>query len=344
MIDLRSDTVTLPTKEMKEFMFNASLGDDVFGEDPSINALQEKASILFGKENALFVPSGTMANLISVLSHCDRGEEILLGNQSHIFKYEAGGTSAFGGVHSYQLNNNDDGTINIEDILENIRDSSDDHYPKTKLLCLENTHNSCYGSAIPKQYFIDVKKSIQPYNVKLHIDGARIFNAAILLDCSVKDLAESADSITFCLSKGLACPSGSIILGSTNFIKKAKRLRKSLGGGMRQAGILASAGIFALDNMVSRLNEDHQNALMIANELKKINSLKIDTTKVSTNLIFFYLTKENLSDADFINQLLKNKIKIDAKGNRKFRIATHNGFNASMIDNVINTIQMVLNN
>jgi len=325
-------------------MFNASLGDDVFGEDPSINALQEKASILFGKENALFVPSGTMGNLISVLSHCDRGEEILLGNQSHIFKYEAGGTSAFGGVHSYQLNNNDDGTINIEDILGNIRDSSDDHYPKTKLLCLENTHNACYGSAIPKQYFIEVKKTIQPYNIKLHIDGARIFNAAILLDCSVKDLAESADSITFCLSKGLGCPSGSIILGSANFIKKAKRIRKSLGGGMRQAGILASAGIFALDNMVSRLNVDHQNALIIANELKKINSLEIDTNKVSTNLIFFYLKKEGLSDADFINQLLKNKIKIDAKGNRKFRIATHNGFNASMIDNVINTIQMVLNN
>ena len=344
MIDLRSDTVTLPTKEMKEFMFNAPLGDDVFGEDPSINTLQEKASILFGKDKALFVPSGTMANLISVLSHCDRGEEILLGNQSHIFKYEAGGTSTFGGVHSYQLHNNDDGTINIDDIIGSIRDDRDDHYPKTKLLCLENTHNSCYGSAIPKQYFNDVKKAIQPYNIKLHIDGARIFNAAIALNCTVKDLAQSADSITCCLSKGLACPSGSIILGSTNFIKKAKRIRKALGGGMRQAGILASAGIFALDNMVSRLKEDHQNAIIMANKLKQIKSMEIDTDKVSTNLIFFYLKKESLSDDDFINQLLKNKIKIDSKGNRKFRIAMHNGFNASMIDNVIHTIQMVLNN
>jgi len=344
MIDLRSDTVTLPTKEMKEFMFNAPLGDDVFGEDPSINTLQEKSSILFGKDKALFVPSGTMANFISVLSHCDRGEELLLGNQSHIFKYEAGGTSTFGGVHSYQLHNNDDGTINIDDIIGNIRDDRDDHYPKTKLLCLENTHNSCYGSAIPKQYFNDVKKAIQPYNIKLHIDGARIFNAAIALNCTVKDLAQSADSITFCLSKGLACPSGSIILGSTNFIKKAKRIRKALGGGMRQAGILASAGIFALDNMVSRLKEDHQNAIIMANKLKQIKNIELDTDKVSTNLIFFYLKKESLSDDDFINQLLKNKIKIDSKGNRKFRIAMHNGFNASMIDNVIHAIQMVLNN
>ena len=344
MIDLRSDTVTLPTKEMKEFMFHAPLGDDVFGEDPSINTLQEKASILFGKEAALFVPSGTMANLISVLSHCGRGEEILLGNKSHIFKYEAGGTSVFGGVHSCQLHNNDNGTINIEDVIKNIRDNRDDHFPKTKLLCLENTHNFCYGSAIPEKYFNDVKKAIQPYNLKLHIDGARIFNAATRLNCSVKSLAKAADSITFCLSKGLSCPSGSIILGNSNFINKARRIRKSLGGGMRQAGILASAGIFALDNMIQRLDQDHNNANIIANELVKIQGLDIDINKISTNLVFFHLQKEDLTDLDFLNQLLKNKIKIDSKGNRKFRIATHNGFNASMIDNVINTIQMVLNN
>ena len=344
MIDLRSDTVTLPTKEMKEFMFYAPLGDDVFGEDPSINALQEKASILFGKEAALFVPSGTMANLISVLSHCNRGEEILLGNKSHIFKYEAGGTSVFGGVHSCQLHNNDNGTINIEDIIKNIRDNRDDHFPKTKLLCLENTHNFCYGSAIPEKYFNDVKKAIQPYNLKLHIDGARIFNAAIYLNCSVKSLAKAADSITFCLSKGLSCPSGSIILGNSNFIKKAKRIRKSLGGGMRQAGILASAGIFALDNMIQRLEQDHNNAKIIANELAKIKGLDIDINKISTNLVFFHLQKEDLTDFDFLNQLLKNKIKIDSKGNRKFRIATHSGFTSDMIDKVVHTIQIVLNN
>jgi len=344
MIDLRSDTVTLPSKEMKNFMFDAPLGDDVFGEDPSINALQDKASNLFKKEKALFVPSGTMANLISVLTHCNRGDEILLGNKSHIFKYEAGGASVFGGIHSHQLNNNDDGTIDINNILENIRDTRDDHFPRTKLLCLENTHNFCYGSAIGEKYFSEVKSHIQKYNVKLHIDGARIFNAATALNCSVAELTKDANSISFCLSKGLSCPSGSLILGSSDFIKKAKRIRKGLGGGMRQAGILASAGIYALDNLINRLGEDHQNALLIAQELANIDNIDIDIDKVSTNLVFFYLKKNDLSDESFINKLLENKIKIDSKGNRKFRIATHYGFVSDDIHQVINSIKSIVNN
>ena len=344
MIDLRSDTVTLPSKEMKEFMFDAPLGDDVFGEDPSINALQDKASNLFQKEKALFVPSGTMANLISVLTHCNRGDEILLGNKSHIFKYEAGGASAFGGIHSHQLNNNDDGTIDINNILENIRDTRDDHFPKTKLLCLENTHNFCYGSAITQEYIAEVKSQISQFNIKLHIDGARIFNAATSLNCSVSTLAQDADSITFCLSKGLSCPSGSLILGTSDFIKKAKKIRKGLGGGMRQAGILASAGIYALDNLTNRLGEDHKNALLIAKGLEDVDNIDIDISKVSTNLIFFYLKKNDLSDESFINKLLENKIKIDSKGNRKFRIATHYGFASDNIERVINTIKSIVNN
>tara|TARA_Y100000814_G_C12335066_1_gene402620 strand:- start:295 stop:1329 length:1035 start_codon:yes stop_codon:yes gene_type:complete len=344
MIDLRSDTVTLPSKEMKEFMFDAPLGDDVFGEDPSINALQDKASNLFQKEKALFVPSGTMANLISVLTHCNRGDEILLGNKSHIFKYEAGGASAFGGIHSHQLNNNDDGTIDINNIIENIRDTRDDHFPKTKLLCLENTHNFCYGSAITQEYIAEVKSQISQFNIKLHIDGARIFNAATSLNCSVSTLAQDADSITFCLSKGLSCPSGSLILGTSDFIKKAKKIRKGLGGGMRQAGILASAGIYALDNLTNRLGEDHENALLIAKGLEDVDNIDIDISKVSTNLIFFYLKKNDLSDESFINKLLENKIKIDSKGNRKFRIATHYGFASDNIERVINTIKSIVNN
>jgi len=344
MIDLRSDTVTLPSKEMKEFMFDAPLGDDVFGEDPSINALQDKASNLFQKEKALFVPSGTMANLISLLTHCNRGDEILLGNKSHIFKYEAGGASAFGGIHSHQLNNNDDGTIDINNIIENIRDTRDDHFPKTKLLCLENTHNFCYGSAITQEYIAEVKSQISQFNIKLHIDGARIFNAATSLNCSVSTLAQDADSITFCLSKGLSCPSGSLILGTSDFIKKAKKIRKGLGGGMRQAGILASAGIYALDNLTNRLGEDHENALLIAKGLEDVDNIDIDISKVSTNLIFFYLKKNDLSDKSFINKLLENKIKIDSKGNRKFRIATHYGFASDNIERVINTIKSIVNN
>jgi len=342
MIDLRSDTVTLPSKEMKEYMFNAPLGDDVFGEDPSINALEKKASILFGKDSALFVPSGTMANLISVLSHCQRGEEILLGNQSHIFKYEAGGISAFGGVHSHQLPNNDDGTISMEDIINGINNSNDSHHAITKLLCLENTHNVCYGSPIDIDYFIKVKKTINPFKIKLHIDGARIFNASVALNKSLSELAQSSDSITCCLSKGLSCPSGSLIIGNQKFIAKARRLRKAAGGGMRQAGILAAAGIYALDNMMDRLDDDHKNAKLIGEELQNINYIKIDKEKISTNLIFFYLEKENMSDNQFISELLQHDIKIDTKGNRKFRIATHYGFTNNDIEKVIKTIKLIL--
>jgi len=342
MIDLRSDTVTLPSKGMKEYMFNAPLGDDVFGEDPSINALEKKASLLFDKERALFVPSGTMANLISVLSHCQRGEEILLGNQSHIFKYEAGGISAFGGIHSHQLHNNDDGTINIDSIISGINNSDDSHYAITKLLCLENTHNTCYGSPIDSNYFTKVRDAIEPFNIKLHIDGARIFNASIALNQSVSTLAKNGDSITCCLSKGLSCPSGSLIMGNKKFIAKARRLRKVAGGGMRQAGILAAAGIYALDNMIERLSEDHKNAKILGEELENINYLKLDKEKITTNLIFFYLEKETITDNQFISELLKHDVKIDTKGNRKFRIATHYGFTNNDIEKVIKTIKLIL--
>ena len=343
MIDLRSDTVTMPSKEMKEYMFSAPLGDDVFGEDPSINTLEDKASQLFGKESALFVPSGTMANLIAVLSHCNRGEEILVGDKSHIFKYEAGGTSVFGGLLSHQLPNNYDGTIDIEKIIAGINNTNDSHHATTRLLCLENTHNFCFGSAIDTSYFDQVKQAISPYKIKLHIDGARIFNAVVALKKPAKELAQTADSITCCLSKGLSCPSGSLIMGNKNFIIKARRLRKALGGGMRQAGILAAAGIYALDNMIDRLDEDHKNAKILGQELQNINNLKIDSDKIFTNLIFFHIEDTNLTDKQFINQLLEHNIKIDLKGNHKFRIATHYDFTNNDIEKVIKTIKFVLN-
>ena len=226
MIDLRSDTVTLPTNEMKQFIMDSPLGDDVYGEDPSVNLLQKKIAKIFNKESALFVPSGTMANLISVLTHCNRGDEVILGNKSHIFFYEAGGISAFGGVHSHQINNNDDGTININDIENAIRKKGDDHFPKTKLICLENTHNACYGSPINTDFFSEVKNIAKKHNIPIHLDGARIFNAAIALNKSVDELTKDCDSVSCCLSKGLSAPVGSVILGSKNFISKAKSLRR----------------------------------------------------------------------------------------------------------------------
>ena len=341
MIDLRSDTVTLPSKEMKQFLFDAPLGDDVYGEDPSVNLLEKKVSDLFGKEDALFVPSGTMANLISVLAHCNRGEEVILGDKSHIFLYEAGGISAFGGIHSYQLKNHDNGTINVTDIQNSIR-RDDPHYPISRLLCLENTHNGCYGSPVDTKYFTEVKNIINKHNIKLHIDGARIFNASIALNTPLDELTKEADSISCCLSKGLSCPVGSLIVGSKDFIHKAHRLRKSLGGGMRQAGLLAAAGIYAIDNIYPKLNIDHENAKIMAEGLSFIKELSMDASKVKTNLIFFYLENSNLSDEQFINKLLENNIKLDAKGNRKFRIATHTNFKKNDIDFVVETIQSMV--
>ena len=341
MIDLRSDTVTLPTNEMKQFIMDSPLGDDVYGEDPSVNLLQKKIAKIFNKESALFVPSGTMANLISVLTHCNRGDEVILGNKSHIFFYEAGGISAFGGVHSHQINNNDDGTININDIENAIRKKGDDHFPKTKLICLENTHNACYGSPINTDFFSEVKNIAKKHNIPIHLDGARIFNAAIALNKSVDELTKDCDSVSCCLSKGLSAPVGSVILGSKNFISKAKSLRKALGGGMRQAGLIASAGIFSLDHMINRIIDDHSNAKILASKLNLIKNLEINLNQVQTNIIFIYNRDKTLSNQDLLLSLEKNNIKIDYKGNSKFRLVTHSGFRKEDINAVIKVFRKI---
>ena len=342
MIDLRSDTVTLPTNEMKKFIINSPLGDDVYGEDPSVNLLQKKIAKIFNKEAALFVPSGTMANLISVLTHCNRGDEVILGDKSHIFYYEAGGISAFGGVHSHQLKNYDDGTIKINDIENSIRDIGNDHFPKTKLICLENTHNACYGSAIDTDYFKDVKEIANDNNLSIHLDGARIFNAAIKLNKSVDELTKDCDTISCCLSKGLSAPVGSVILGTKNFILKAKHMRKALGGGMRQAGLIASAGIFSLNNMINRIENDHENATILAKQLSDIKNIEINTNQVHTNIIFIYNRHQSISNTKLLSTLEKNNIKIDYKGNSKFRLVTHSGFKESDIVTVVNVFKEIL--
>jgi len=342
MIDLRSDTVTFPSPEMKQFIIDAPLGDDVYAEDPSINQLEKMISQLFDKEAALFVPSGTMANLVSVLSQCNRGDEILLGNKSHIFFYEAGGISSFGGMHSHQLANNSDGTINIHDIKNGIRKTNNVHFPITKLLCLENTHNLCGGHPIDEEYTSSVANIIKPFNIKLHIDGARIFNAAVALKTTVKNLVRDADSVSCCLSKGLSCPAGSLVIGSSKMIGKARRIRKALGGGMRQAGVLAAAGIYALNNMVDRLYKDHDNAFKLASALEQIDTIKINIKNIKTNIVYFDLKEDIISDQKFIDELIKNNIKIDSKGNQKFRAVTHCGFTENDIDKVITTIKSII--
>ena len=342
MIDLRSDTVTLPSKKMKQFIMESPLGDDVYGEDPSVNLLQNKIAKIFNKEAGLFVPSGTMANLIAVLTHCNRGDEVILGDKSHIFYYEAGGISAYGGIHSFQLHNNDDGTINLDDIKKSIRAIGNDHFPKTKLICLENTHNACYGAPIDTDYFNQVRKIANKHNLSIHLDGARIFNAAIALNKSVDILTRDCDTISCCLSKGLSAPVGSVLLGNKDFILKAKQIRKALGGGMRQAGLIASAGIFSLDNMVDRISNDHENAKILAYELDKLNNIEINLDYVYTNIIFIYNRHGKVSNKELLNKLEKNNIKIDYKGNSKFRLVTHSGFKKDDINSVVTVFKEIL--
>ena len=342
MIDLRSDTVTLPSNDMKRFIIDSPLGDDVYGEDPSVNLLQNKIAKIFNKEAALFVPSGTMANLIAVLTHCNRGDEVILGDKSHIFYYEAGGISAFGGIHSHQLKNNDDGTININDIKTSIRALGNDHFPKTKLICLENTHNACYGSPLNTEYFHDVKKVANKHDLSIHLDGARIFNAAIALNKSVDELTKDCDTISCCLSKGLSAPVGSVILGNKAFILKAKHMRKALGGGMRQAGLIAAGGIFSLENMIDRIADDHVNAKELAYELHKIKTISINPEQVYTNIVFIYNKNTKISNKQLLNELEKNNIKIDYKGNSKFRLVTHSGFKKRDINSVVKVFKEIL--
>jgi threonine aldolase len=323
MIDLRSDTVTKPTTAMREAMYRAEVGDDVYGEDPTVNRLQEMAAALLGKEAGLFVPSGTMGNLASILAHCQRGDEVILGNKAHTFLYEAGGISALGGVHSYQLPNLPDGSLDLDAIRLAIRED-DPHSPITRLVALENTHNRCGGVVLTAEYIQAVGELAHQENIKLHIDGARIFNAAVALGIPARALAAPADSLTFCLSKALSAPVGSVIVGDREFIHKALRIRKILGGGMRQAGVLAAAGIIALETMIERLVDDHARARRLAEGLSRIPGLVLDQGSPFTNMIFVNLTPEAGLEADKAAERLKeHDLLVGVVGARRFRLVTH---------------------
>tara|TARA_Y100001935_G_scaffold168886_2_gene139301 strand:- start:288 stop:1334 length:1047 start_codon:yes stop_codon:yes gene_type:complete len=342
IIDLRSDTVTLPTTDMLKAIKSVTLGDDVFSEDPTVNSLQEKAAIIMGKEDALLVPSGTMGNLVSILVHCNRGDEVILGDQAHTFLYEAGGISAFGGIHSRQLKNNDDGTIDLDQIEASIREENV-HFPPTTLISLENTHNRCFGAALKPDYMLKVQEIAKKNNCKVHLDGARIFNASVSLDLDVKDLTKNVDSLTFCLSKGLSSPVGSIICGSSEFIKKARHIRKALGGGMRQAGIIAKFGEFSLDHMISQIKKDHKNALMLGQGLFKIKGIDIDIEKIHSNIVYFKL---NENKSSYSRQMIKSMndkgiLFFEVSPNR-YRLVTHYGIEPSHIKIVLDTISEIL--
>ena len=341
MIDLRSDTFTFPTKPMREAMATAEVGDDVFQEDPTVKKLEALAAEKTGKEAALFVPSGTMGNLISVLSHCGRGDEILLGDKSHISLYEVGGVSALGGVHPRILPNNNDGTISIEILEKGIR-HLDIHSPPTRLICLENTHNLCQGSPIHPEYMMIVGDLAKKYGLKIHIDGARIFNAAVALKIPVSKLTEKADSVMFCLSKGLSAPVGSLVCGSAEFIDKARKARKMVGGGMRQAGHIAAAGIISLVNLVDRLQEDHENAKMLATQISDIKGIELDKSKIKTNIVFFKL--KGLDGKIFLQQLEKKQIKILMTDTDAciFRAVLHRDVSKIQVETVIKSFESIL--
>ena len=324
IIDLRSDTVTLPSSDMRQAIFEAQLGDDVFEEDTSVNLLEKKAAELSGKEAALLVPSGTMANLISFLVHCPRGTEALLGDKSHTFIYEAGGISAFGGIHSHQLKNNIDGSINLEDIKEAIREDNV-HFPKTSLISLENTHNKCFGAPISRGYIQDVIHIAHENNLKTHIDGARIFNATVALNTTLSDLVADVDSITFCLSKGLSCPVGSVICGSKDFIYHARRVRKALGGGMRQAGIIAAAGLTALKNAEDQIKKDHKNAKLLAEGLSSIDNISTELEYVKTNIVYFKLSSNKMQSKEFLKIMEDSGVLFFESLSNQYRLVTHYG-------------------
>lgn len=343
-VDLRSDTVTHPTPEMREAMARAEVGDDVLGEDPTVCRLEVMAAERMGKEAALFVASGTMGNLAGVLAHCGRGDEVILGDLAHTFLYEAGGVSALGGVHPHPVRTRSDGTLPLEEIEAAIR-ADDIHFPISRLICLENTHNRCGGVALTAGYTSAVGELARRRGLRLHLDGARIFNAAAALGVKAGLLAEPADSVSFCLSKGLCAPVGSLLCGDQAFIGRARRVRKQLGGGMRQAGVLAAAGIVALETMVDRLVEDHKRARRLAEGLGRIPGIILDPGTPQTNMVFLNLSESFPVDARQVSERLRAAgIRVHPSGARRFRLVVHYWIDDSGVDMTIDGFRSILDN
>jgi threonine aldolase len=338
IIDLRSDTITHPTQEMRDAMYRAEVGDDVFGEDPTVNRLETMAAEITGKEAAIFTPSGTMSNLIAVLSHTRHGDEIILGDRSHIFLNEAGGAAAIGGVSLRTVPNNPDGTIDIDRIEGAVR-GKNLHWPPSKLLCLENTQNFCGGAVLDVEYTIEASEAARRHGLAVHLDGARLFNAAVALGVPAIELCEPVDSVNFCLSKGLSAPVGSVLCGGAEFIARARKFRKMVGGGMRQAGVLAAAGIVCLESCIERLADDHQNAKTLADGLRQIPGLEVE--KPETNIVMIAVP-DNLPAADFVKKAAEAGVKVMAVGPRRVRAVTHRMVNAADIKEAVKRLKKAL--
>ena len=342
-IDLRSDTVSHPTAEMREAMATARVGDDVYHDDPTVNQLEADAAEMLGKEAAVFVTSGTQGNLCALLSHCQRGESIIVGDISHIYQYEQGGMSQIGGIIPQTVPVQADGTLCLDDI-ERAVFPDDEHKPVTRLIGLENTHNAAGGMPISAEYTASVAEFARSRGLILHIDGARIFNAAAAYGVDVKDLVAGADSISFCLSKGLCAPAGSILLGSHDFIRRARRARKALGGSLRQAGILASAGLIALHKMKDRLHEDHEHAMLLAEGLSEIPHIIIE--RQNTNFVIFSICDQARLTVDEFVRNLRAEYNIFMSpysgGEQHVRLRTHYWIDRKAINEVVAAVSSVL--
>jgi threonine aldolase len=335
MIDLRSDTVTLPTDEMREAIARAALGDDVYGEDPSVNRLEQMAASLLGKQAAMLVPSGTMGNLAALLTHCPRGTKALLGSQAHSYAYEAGGAAALGGIVMTPIRNTAGGEIELEELREELERPPDAHFARPALVALENTHNLCAGAAVELSHMAAVSDLAHANSLPMHLDGARIFNAALALETTAATIASCADTVSFCLSKGLSCPVGSLLCGGADFIAQARRSRKVLGGGMRQAGIIAAAGIVALNTMVDRLAEDHLNARALAEGMGLVAGINVRPVKRRTNMVVFDVDGDARTALKFASALEERGVLVGARGPAAFRAVTHYGISRADIDRAV---------
>lgn len=337
IIDLRSDTVTKPTPAMREAMAQAEVGDDAFGEDPTVNRLEARAAELMGKEAAVFVASGTMGNLTSLLAHCQRGDEAIVGSDSHILRAEAGGVPGLGSVQLRPVPNDDHGMLDLDAVEATIR-GDNIHFPRTAAVCLEDTHNFRGGGVLTAQEVADVAAIAKEREIAVHLDGARIFNAAIVLGVPASELTKEVDSVSFCLSKGLSAPVGSLVCGSTDFVAQARRVRKMVGGGMRQAGIIAAAGIVALETMIDRLAEDHENAAALANGLARVACVRLDPQRVRTNIVIFEVT----DSAAFQRRLRDEGVLSTTPGPGLVRMVTHYDISREDISEALERVHRVV--
>ena len=340
LIDLRSDTVTRPTPAMRKAMAEAEVGDDVFGEDPTVNALQEKVAHLLGKEASLFVPSGTMANQLSIKSHTQSGDEVIIELSSHPYNFEGGAGAALSGIQ-FQCLKGVRGILDASQIEEAIR-PEDHHFPVTRLVCLENTHNRGGGSIYPLEKISEIYRLAKSKGLLLHLDGARLWNASMATGIKPEEYAQWADSVSVCLSKGLGAPIGSLVAGSKSFIDRVHRFRKMFGGGMRQAGIIAAAGIYALDHHIERLKDDHQNARRLAVGLKEFKGVSIDPKHVETNIVIFDVSNTGMTGAQVSEAMKKEGVLIHAFSRTQIRLVTHLDITSEDIETALKAFEKIL--